>query len=300
MKLLGFILTYSLVWLIHLLPGNILYLLSDFLSMLNYRVFSYRKKIVLDNLGKAFPDLEEKDIKRVVKKFYHHLTDLMLESVLFTFDTRKKALKKVTFKNLELLELLYSEGKMVMAVTAHYGNWEYLSTLPLVTEYPVIAIYKPLHNKYFDRWIIRNRTRFGVEVTPMEHIARKLMAYHRDGKPALTLFLSDQSPSFRQIQYWTEFLGQKTPMYLGTEKLARKLDAAVVFLKIRKIKRGRYEIDPVLICKDPGSMVPHAITDQHARVLEELIREKPEYWLWSHRRWKHTYEKYLERKAGRQ
>ena len=289
MKFLGFILTYSLVWLVHLLPEPVLYLVSDFLSMLTYHVFRYRRKVVLDNLEKAFPEMDKSGIRKTARKFYRHLTDLMLESAILPFFSRKGVMKRVSFRNMELLEDLYSKGRMVMAATAHYGNWEYLSALSIAVPYPVVAIYKPLHNKYYNRWIIRNRTRFGVEVTPMEQIARCLMAYHRDGQPALSLFLSDQSPARRNIQYWTEFMGRKTPVYLGTEKLARKLDAAVVFLKINKIRRGRYEIAPELICEDPGSMDQFAITDGHVKVLERMIREKPEHWLWSHRRWKHSH-----------
>lgn len=142
-----------------------------------------------------------------------------------------------------------------------------------------------------------NRTRFGVMVTPMEKIARKLIKHYKEHDPVMTINLADQRPMFSNIQYWTKFMGLDTPLYLGTEKLARKLDAAVVFLKIRKVKRGRYEVDIELIGEDPNSLEPFEITNRHVQVLEKLIREEPEYWLWSHKRWKHSYEKYKEAKA---
>ncbi len=294
MKFLGYILTYSLVWMLHLLPERILYLISDLLYLLAYYLVGYRKKVVYTNLEKAFPDYNQPEIRRIAKRFYHHLCDIMLESAVFHFYSEKKALKKMTYKNPELLNELHRSGKHVMAVVGHYGNWEYLSTLCLVTIHPFIGIYKPLKNKYFDQMVVRNRTRFGANVTPMEKIARLLIDYNNRKEPVLTVFLGDQRPMFHQIQYWTKFMGRDTPMYLGTEKLARKLDAAVVFLKIRKPKRGRYEVEAELICDEPGRLKPYEITERHVRILEELIREEPAWWLWSHRRWKHSYEEFKE------
>jgi len=205
----------------------------------------------------------------------------------------------MSYRNPELLNELFAKGKMVMAVTAHYGNWEYLNTLALASDYPVAAIYKPLHIKQFNRMMRQNRTRFGVMVTPMEKIARKLIKHYREKDPVMTINLADQRPLFRNIQYWTKFMGLDTPLYLGTEKLARKLDAAVVFLKIRKVKRGRYEVDIELICEDPNSLEAYEITNRHVQILEDLIREEPDYWLWSHRRWKHSYEKFNKEKGVR-
>lgn len=298
MRFLGYILTYSLVWMLHLLPERILYLISDFLYFLAYHVVAYRKKVVFENLQKAFPDLDKSERRKIARKFYHHLCDTMLESSISHFYSESKALKRITYKNLEVLNELHASGKQVMAVLGHYGNWEYLSTLSLVTKYPFVAIYKPLRNKYFDKMVTRNRTRFGGIVTPMEQIFRKLLELKSQKVQVITLNLSDQSPMFHQIQYWTKFMGIDTPVYLGSEKLARKLDAAVVFLKIRKIKRGRYEVETELICKDPGKTEAHEITERHVRILEDLIREEPSYWLWSHRRWKHSYEEFMEKKAS--
>ena len=292
MKFLGYIITYSLIWLLHLLPERILYFISDFLYLLIHYVIRYRKKIVHENIAKAFPDYNQEEIRSTARKFYHHLCDLILESAVSHFYSESKALKRITYRNPEVLNELYKKGKLVMAVTGHYGNWEYFSTLGLASKYPVTAIYKPLKNKYFDRMVKRNRTRFNVMVIPMEQIARKLISYHREGTPVLTIFLGDQRPMFHQIQYWTKFMGLDTPLFLGTEKLARKLDAAVVFLKIRKLKRGRYEVEIEPICEDPDGLKPYEITEAHVRVLENLIREEPGYWLWSHRRWKHSIERY--------
>jgi len=292
MKFLAYIFTYCFIWLLHLLPERVLYFLADILYFLMYHVAGYRKKVVLGNLQKAFPEKERSEIRRIARKFYHHLSDLFLEQAVIHFYSESKALKRMSYKNPELLDELYGKGKQVMAVLGHYGNWEYLATLGLAIKHPVVAIYKPLHNKYFDRMVMKNRNAFGVIPVPMEKIARKLMGYEKEKTPVLTLFLGDQRPLYRQIQYWTKFMGQDTPMFLGTEKLARKLDAAVVFLKIRKLKRGRYEMEAELISESPKDLEPFEITNRHVRILEDLIREEPAYWLWSHKRWKHSYERY--------
>ena len=253
--------------------------------------------MVYENIAKAFPDYGKKEIRQTVRRFYHHLCDLFIESSVSHFYSESEALKKITYRNPELLNEMYSEGRQVIAVTGHYGNWEYLSTLGLVTKYPIIAIFKPLKNKYIDRLMQTNRNRFGVIPVPMKEIARKLISFQRDSTPAMSLFLADQRPIFHQIQYWTNVLGLDTPLYLGTEKLARKLNAAVVFLKVRKVKRGGYEVEIEQITGDPKDLEPFTITEAHVRILENLIREEPAYWLWSHRRWKHSHERF-EREHG--
>lgn len=297
MRFLGYIFTYSLIWLLHLMPERILYCISDFLYLLIHYIVGYRKKVVYENIAKAFPDYGKKEIRQTVRRFYHHLCDLFIESSVSHFYSESEALKKITYRNPELLNEMYSEGRQVIAVTGHYSNWEYLSTLGLVTKYPIVAIFKPLKNKYIDRLMQTNRNRFGVIPVPMKEIARKLISFQRDSTPAMSVFLADQRPIFHQIQYWTNFLGLDTPIYLGTEKLARKLNAAVVFLKVRKVKRGRYEVEIEQITGDPKDLEPFEITEAHVRILENLIREEPGYWLWSHRRWKHSHERF-EREHG--
>ncbi len=297
MNYLLYIFANSLIWLLHLLPDWVLFRVSDFLYFLMYHVAGYRKKVVVDNLQKAFPEYNKTRIRSTTRKFYHHFSDLILESAICHFYSESKALKRITYRNPELLNELYATGKLVMAVTGHYGNWEYLNTLALASDYPVAAIYKPLKIKQIDQMIQRNRTRFGVMVSPMEKIVKKLITHYNDKDPVMTIFLADQRPLIKNIQYWTKFMGLDAPLYLGTEKLARKLDAAVVFLKILKVKRGRYEVEIELICKNPNDLEPYEITNRHVQILENLIRDQPEYWLWSHRRWKHNLERFNELKG---
>jgi KDO2-lipid IV(A) lauroyltransferase len=273
---------------------------SDLLYLLMHHIVRYRKKVVYGNIAKAFPGYTRKEIRHTARKFYHHLCDLILESAVSYFYSESEALEKFSYVNPEVLDEMYAKGKQVLAVAGHYGNWEYLNTLAAASAYPTLAIYKPLKNKYFDGMMKKIRNKYGCMLVPMEMIARSLITHSRDRNPVMTIILSDQRPMFHQIHYWTKFLGIDTPMYMGTEKLARKVDAAVLFFKIRKVKRGRYEVDIEVICENPGSMGNHQITDAHVRVLENLIREEPGYWLWSHRRWRHSIEKYQQEHAEKE
>jgi len=294
MRWLAYILTAGLFGLLHLLPDSVLYFLSDFLYLIIYRLLGYRKKVVFDNLERALPELDSNRRKRVARKFYHHLCDLTMETSASHFYSDRRFLKKISFSNIEVLEELYKKGKQVIGVTAHYGNWEYTIAIGHHTKYRTMGSYKPLENPWFDKMIRNSRSRFGTLPVPMEKIARTLLQHYKDNIPAVSIMVADQRPSVKNTQYWTKFMGQETAMHLGSEKLARKVDAAVVFLKIRRPRRGHYEVECELICEDPNSMEAHEITKAHAGILEELIREEPQYWLWSHQRWKHTPEKVQE------
>jgi len=288
MKFAGYILTYTLIRILHALPDRVLYFFSDGLYLLAYHLIGYRKKVVFGNLERAFPERTPGEIKQIARKFYHHLCDLVLESAVSMFFSREEAQKKISCKNPELVEELYQKGKQVIAVTGHYGNWELLPILGLLFEYRTIAVYKPLRNEYFNRFILKNREKFGATPVPMEQVARTLMDFRQKNILTLSVFLSDQRPLRRQIQYWTRFMGMDTPMYLGVEKLSKKLDAAVIFIKIRKVRRGQYEAECEMVCENPSLLEPYQITGTHVRILEALIRERPELWLWSHRRWRYT------------
>ena len=198
-------------------------------------------------------------------------------------------------KNPELCNDLYEKGKSITLLMSHYGNWEWSAITPRYLKHKVLPIYKPLHNPHFDRMIKKSRERFGAETIPMDKIMRTLMEYKIKGIPTLTFFIADQRPRWAQIQYWTTFLNQDTPVILGPEKIARKMDHAVLFLKITPVKRGHYEAEYISLFEHTGETMPYEITDSYLAILEKTIREKPEYWLWTHDRWKHEKEKFVQK-----
>jgi len=287
MNALGFYLLYPLIWAFTLLPLRIQYLLSDLLFVLNFLFIGYRKKVVYLNLRNSFPEKSNKDIRSISRKFYRHLFDQMIESIALMHMSPKRILKHMRFKNPEVIEGLYKKNKGVILVTGHYGNWEWIISLQMLVSHKTLAIYKQLNNKYFDRMYINIRSRYGMTPVLMNRILRELISREQKNELTLTYSLGDQRPLFRHIQYWTWFLNQDTPVYLGTEKIARKKDLAVVFLKMRKIRRGFYETEFIPLFENSRETKEHEITDKYLSILEKTIIERPELWLWTHKRWKH-------------
>lgn len=287
MGTIGFYIFYGLNWVVTLLPLPVLYLTSDFLYLILYYFPSYRRKVVRTNLKNSFPEKSEKEIITIEKKFYKHLADLFVEVLKLTHISRSELMKRFTVSNLELLDDLLEKKQDIVAVLGHYNNWEWLAAFPLYTKYKPVSIYKPLQNKHFDRFINNTRSQHGMVLTPMSIIIREIITDRKNGINTISAFISDQSPVKSEIKYWANFLNQDTPVYMGTEKVASKYDMSVVFFHIQKIKRGHYNLDIELLFEHTAGLPEHMITDAHVKRLEEIIREKPEYWLWSHRRWKH-------------
>jgi Kdo2-lipid IVA lauroyltransferase/acyltransferase len=287
MEAAGYYIFLVLNRLIMLLPVRVIYMFSDVIFILLYYFPSYRKKVVTKNLSNSFPEKPAKEIRSISRKFYRHLADLFIETLMLDQLSEAKLMKRFTLNNTELLDRLYKEKRNIIAVLGHYNNWEWLSVLPAHTPYKVICIYKPLHNKNFDNLINEFRTKHGVVISPMSSIVRELLEDQKKGINTLAAFISDQTPPKGDIKYWTTFLNQDTPVYLGAEKIASKYDSAVVFFRIDKLKRGYYSLNPELLYEHTKGLPEYAITEAHVKRLEEIIREKPEFWIWSHRRWKH-------------
>jgi len=287
MNALLFYLLYPLIWALTLLPLWIQYLLSDLLFALNFLFIGYRRKVVYLNLRNSFPEKSNKDIRTIAIKFYRHLFDQMIESIALIHMSPKRILKHMRYKNPEIIEELYKKNKGVILVSGHYGNWEWIISLQMLVSHKTLAIYKQLNNKYFDRMFTNMRSQYGMTPVKMNSILRELINREQKNELTLTYSLGDQRPLFRHIQYWTRFLNQDTPVYLGTEKIARKKDLAVVFLKMRKIRRGIYETVFIPLFENSRETKEHEITDKYLSILEKTIIERPEFWLWTHKRWKH-------------
>jgi KDO2-lipid IV(A) lauroyltransferase len=287
MDRLIYLLSYSFLWLITWLPLRVLFIFSDLFFLVVYYLVGYRKDIVRRNLEKSFPEKGRKELRKIERKFYLHLCDSFIEWIYPLHRSAKQMEKYYHFKNPEVLNELNAEGKGVVGVLGHYGNWEYLSLLPQYVDHKVWAIHKPLKNPDFNKLINGLRSKFGVNMMTTKESFRKLLLEKKAGKTTMTYFLADQSPQKSKIKYWTTFLNQATPVYLGAEQVARKLDMAVVYFDIKKLKRGRYEMEFKVLAKNPAEFEEGTITDLHVKALEENIRRDPAWWLWSHRRWKH-------------
>jgi len=287
MKASVFYIFYVINWIITLLPLRILFIFSDFFFLLLYYFPGYRKNIVMTNLRNSFPEKSDEELKSIARKFYRHLADMPVEVLKITHLSRRQLKKRCRIENIELIQKLYSEGRDIAAVMGHYNNWEYLTVIALLTKYRCIAIYRPLKNKYFDRFLLKLRSKYNMVLSPMSQVVRDIIACKNRGEKIIVSFLTDQTPACGDINYWTRFLNQDTPVYLGAGKIASKYDMAVVFFNIRKVKRGYYSVNLELLFDHTSGVPAEQITETHVKRLEKIIMEKPEFWLWSHRRWKY-------------
>ena len=278
---------YGFCRLLAFLPFRCLYVLSDLLFILTCYAIRYRRKVVFDNLRNSFPEKTERERQQIARRFYRYLCDLFFETVKLTNISKKKINRHICLGNLEIIDHLYRKGKQVFFVSGHYGNWEWLATLEGATPYHHIPFYQPLDNKLFDKFYYNLRTKFGSEAIPAKNAIRAINKYHQEKRMNMYYFLTDQSPPRDAIHYWTTFLGQETPVFLGVEKLARRYNTAVVYCELLRVKRGYYEGRLTLITENAAETAETEITEKHVQLLEQSIRRNPQYWLWSHRRWKH-------------
>jgi KDO2-lipid IV(A) lauroyltransferase len=269
------------------LPPGLMYLFSDLLFFIGYYVVGYRKKVVFENLKKSFPEKDSRWRRSTALGFYRHLADVMIEDMAMLHMKPSRVNRMVTVKGLDILEDLYNKNKNITGLIGHYGNWELLTTLPQHTPYTILSVYKPLKNKFFNRKIYEMRKRFQGVPVPMKSVYQHIIQYENNDGPFITGFVSDQSPPRKSINYRTTFLNQETAFFTGGEKIARKFNHAVVFTAVKKIKRGSYQVVFRKLVEDAARAGDNEITERYVRALEDLIREEPRYWLWSHRRWKH-------------
>lgn len=287
MRAAVFYLFYAINYVITLLPLRILYFFSDIHYLIIYYLIGYRRKIVASNLKNSFPGKSPAELRKIERRFYRHLSDLVIETLKITQMRPAEMKRRFTIKDSTLLDRLYDEGRDVVAFFGHYNNWEWLSSIPLLTRYKGMSIYKPLKDKYFDRFLLNLRTKYGVNASQMENVFRDIIRFRNQNIRTAGAYLADQVPPRDNNPFWTTFLNQDTCFYRGPEKIAVKLNMAVLFAHISKVRRGYYELEFQLITEHPREEEPDFITSEYARLLEKEIIEKPEYWLWSHRRWKY-------------
>jgi Kdo2-lipid IVA lauroyltransferase/acyltransferase len=279
---------YGVNWIITLLPLSILYVVADLLYYCLYYFPSYRRKVVHTNLKNSFPEKTEEEIKIIEKKFYRHLADLFIETLKLSHMSEAEQRKRYTYTNLSVIDKLREEKRDIIAIVGHYNNWEWPTLLPEYLKYKTVIIYKPLQNKYFNNFVNRQRSKHGIVLTPTSKVIKEIINYRINKINTTSVFISDQIPAKGDIKYWTTFLNQDTAVFTGAGKIASKYDMAVVFFHIQKVKRGHYNLDIELLIDHPGGLSENEITEVHVRRLEEVINNKPEYWIWSHRRWKHS------------
>lgn len=289
-----FLLFLIVIALFAITPFFILYGISDFVSLLLYTL-GYRKKVVRENLKNSFPEKSGKEIKQIEKGFYRNLSDIFLESIKGYTMSNKTAKKRYFGKNPELIKKYHDQGRGVILVLSHYANWEWGTvSFPLFVENDILVVYKPIGNKYIDNYVKKSRSKNGITMVPLKNTKMFFQKYSQ--KPATFILVSDQSPSNPDKSVWVDFLGRKTPFLHGIEAYSHIFNMPVIYMNIERIKRGYYEFSLKLLHDNPKELAPGEITKMYAAQVEEEIKNNPANWLWSHRRWKHSWEDYMKRK----
>lgn len=288
MSAILYYLTLPFIYLLSILPFPLLYGLSNIVYYLLYYVVGYRKEVVLKNLRNSFPEKTEKEIRSISRGFYRYFCDLFLETFKTLSISQKAMLKHCRLEedSQKLFDQLAGDHQSIMVVMGHLGNWEWAgNTFSICCKHQLYVIYHPLSNKYFNGLIYRMRTRFGTRLIPMKDTLREMLS--RRNELSATAFIADQSP-LPDRAYWMSFLNQDTPVFLGIEKIALKIRYPIVYVSIKRVKRGYYQLRAERIELPSVDSRPGEITELHTQKLEADIRNQPETWLWTHRRWKHT------------
>ena len=279
-----------LLRLISRLPLGVLYVLADLCFPLLYYVARYRRKVVTENLNNAFPELSPRERRQIRRRFYRWFCDYVVETLKLLSISRQEMMRRMVIEGVDEMERSLETKPFVFIFLGHYCNWEWVSSIPLwyqKEDSHGAQLYRPLKNKAFDGLFLEMRSRFGSENISKYEALRHILQLRRDGKKTCIGFISDQTPGWNSIHDWVDFLHQDTPVFTGTERIAKKVDAAIFFADIRRVRRGYYHLVLRRMTDEPKAFPDYALTEQYMRELEQIIRRQPHLWLWSHRRWKH-------------
>ena len=287
MQLLIYLLLYPILWLISILPFPVFYLFSDFICFLTYNLIGYRKKTVRENIALALPHLSIKERLAIEKKFYSHMCDVFLEMIKTLTISQKEIEKHYTFSNMEVYHELEKKNKSIALLCAHYASYEWAVSMNYHINYKGFGIYKKIANPYFDKLVKQIRSKFRAELITTRETIPTIVNNYKKGVLSLYGFASDQSPKPSAAYHWATFMGHEVPVHTGAEMLAKRFDMNVIFLKTKKIKRGYYQASFEVLSEDVKSVPNYDITDKFLQLVEEQIHEAPEFYLWTHKRWKH-------------
>ena len=286
MQLIAFVLIYPVLWIVSHLPFRLLYFISDILYIFLFHIFRYRKKTVIKNLKLVFPEKTEAERHKITKAFYHHLCDMILEAIKSMNININDMKARFKFTNIDLIKNYEKQNKSISLMCAHYGSWEWIFILQSYTTHKTYAIYKRLSNKYFDRLVRKIRARYNSYLITTKEAVSVLVENKKKGLLTINGFVSDQTPKKNKAYHWKEFMGIKVPVHTGAEMLSKKLDMPVVFFSVKRVKRGFYETTFETLSDSPKKINDYEITDKFLKLVEKQIHEAPEFYLWTHKRWK--------------
>lgn len=287
MQLLAYLIAYPPLWLVSRLPFRVIYFISDVLYQLIYHIVGYRKKVVYGNLKLVFPQKTDQELISIQKRFYKHMCDMFLEMVKTLGISEKELHKRFTFTNVEVIHDFEAKNMSMMTFFPHYASWEWTIALDPLIQSKGYAIYQKIGNKYFDALVRRIREKFGTTLISTRETPAVVKSNRRNNQLSIYGILSDQSPMRMHAKHWTDFMGIKVPVHVGAEVLCKKLNIPAVYLKVEKLKRGHYKGTFIVLAEKPNEYNDFEITDSFLKHVEQSIHEAPEYYFWTHKRWKH-------------
>lgn len=292
MKNIGYYIGFALWYLVSLLPLRVLYWISDLLYYLLYNVVRYRKRVVYSNLESSFPEKSPKEIEKIAKEFYAFFCDYIVETIKLFSISEKEMRRRMRFEGLDELNKDFASGRSVSVYLGHYCNWEWISSLGIHCNVQCGQIYHPLENKIFDRLFLYMRGRFKAQSIEMDATFLTVLGWKKKGIVNIVGYISDQVPGYHNIHYWTDFLHHDTPVFTGAERISKIMDTSVYYIDIERPKRGHYVARMVKIADTLSDKPIFYATERYFRLLEDTICRHPQYWLWSHKRWKRTREEF--------
>ena len=287
MTFIKYVFFKSLFKSISLLPFPLIYLISDFVAFLLKNIFCYRKRVVYQNIKKTNLKLSTQQISSLVSEFYKHFSDVFFEMIKLDGMNKKQIAEKFVLKNQKLINDYYKDNKSVILMASHYGGFEWCSTLDYFFKHKVVAIYTPLKDKVLNEIVYKSRSKHGIKFVPRTNSFNEIIKLEKSNSNFIYGLAADQSPQIRTINYWTNFLGVETLFFTGSERLAKELDIPVVFGEMKKIKRGKYQMECKLIADKPLKLKEKEITEIYKKMVENQIKSNPSFYFWTHRRFKH-------------
>lgn len=292
MKNLTYYLSFALWFIISLLPLWVFYRLSDGLYYLVYHVVRYRRRVVYANLRSSFPEKSEAEIERIAKDFYSFFCDYIVETLKLFSMGEKNIRKRMKFEGLDQVKEDFANGRSVSVYLGHYCNWEWISSLGLHLDEQCGQIYHPLENATLDRLFLYMRGRFKAQSIKMDDTFLTILKWKKEGRKNIVGYIADQVPGYNNIHYWADFLHHDTPVFTGAERISKIMDTAVYYIDVERPRRGYYVARFIKIADSLNEHPVFFATEQYFRLLEQNIQRAPQYWLWSHKRWKRTREEF--------
>lgn len=286
---------FFLLYLLSLLPMRLLYLLSDGLFFPLFHIVKYRRKVVEKQLDECFPEKSMQERRVIERQFYHFFCDYLVEVIKLFSISKKEMMRRMKFVGIEQVREELKDKKFCFLYLGHYCNWEYIASLSYwLPEIHCGQIYHRIYNQAFDELFLKLRGQFGGESILMKDTLRRILTLRNQEKKVMIGFIADQLPKWENMHHWTTFLNHDTSFFIGAERIAKQVDAALYYVDVERVKRGYYQVRFRLMTLHPKEFPDYELTDQYARLLEESICRQPAYWLWTHKRWKRTKEEWLK------